>query len=82
MIGPERLVPRAVDGVDGVRWEPFDDPNAVVIAYRPDEAGDPAFPITLRFGRNPARRFLLSREEARRLADALRQADDVAGGAA
>ena len=82
MTGPERLVPRAMDGVDGVRWEPLDDPNAVVIAHRPDEQDDAEFPITLRFGRNPARRFPLSREEARRLGTVLLEADEVAGGAA
>lgn len=81
MSGPY-VVPRLEDAPDGVRWAPFDDPSAVVLAYRPGHAVEAEYPITLRLGRNPSKVFLLDREEARRLADALTQASDVAGGAA
>lgn len=82
MTAPERLVPRADDAEDGALWLPLDDQNATVMALRPGHAPEPDFPVTLRLGREPSHIYLLSREEARRLADALAQADEVAGGAA
>lgn len=82
MTGPERLVPRAEDFPDAVVWRPLDDPAAELIAYRPGEAFEPDLPITLKLGRDPSRMFMLTREDAQRLADVLQQADQVAGGAA
>lgn len=80
MSAPERMVPRAMDYPDAVVWKPTDDAGSKVVAWRPGEAVTPDEPIDLYVGRLVM--YSLSREEARRLADALVQADEVAGGAA
>ena len=82
MSAPQRLVPRAEDAHDGVTWRPLDDMAAHVVAFRPGMLAGDEYPIELHLGRDPSRRFLLSREESRRLGTVLLEADEVAGGAA
>lgn len=83
MTNNQHIVPRAEDFPDAVTWRPFeDDPGAQLIAYRPEEAFDPQLPVMLRMGRTTSHLFAFTRDDVRRLIDALQQADEVAGGAA